>query len=68
MDRELESSFRRFKTLMSIFFFRFEYSLGYLLFILGSIRTISIENERKTRLENSESLPRGRHYAFLVVA
>ena len=36
-------------------------SIGYLLFILSSIRTISIENERKPRLENSESLPRGRH-------
>ena len=47
-----------------IFFFLtlFENSLANLLFILSSIRTISIENERKKHLENSESLPRGGHF------
>ena len=43
-------------------FLRFENSLAYLLSILSSIRTISIENERKKHLENSESLLRGRHF------
>ena len=43
-----KAHFVPFKTVMSIFF-RFEYSLAYLLFILNSIRSISVEKGRLWR-------------------